>query len=65
LRSFHYVEFCLSDAEGREGYETLMQAMKVDEPSLYELISETGTWTKDGQRMVSISYIVSEPGERY
>jgi hypothetical protein len=65
LRRFHYVEFCLSDDDGRAAYEALMQAMKVDEPSNYELVSETGTWTKDGQHMVSITYIESEPGERY
>ena len=60
-RNFRYQSFCLSYPDEKEAYILLMQDMKVDNPQNHEILSETGGWTKDGHRMVDVSYIETDP----
>ena len=56
-RRFHTKVFCVTREDDRGEYEDIKQAALVDDDGRYEILSEEGYWTRDGDRMISMSWI--------
>ena len=64
-RRFQTRVFCVTRADDRQEYEEIKQAALVDDDGRYEILDEEGYWTRDGDRMVSMSWIENDnPGEQ-
>jgi len=59
--------FCLTHPSDRADYEEIKQDVEVDGGRRFRVLSQAGSWTRDGDYMVALEYIEigSEAPERF
>jgi hypothetical protein len=64
---FHTRIFCLTHPSDRDEYEAIKQDVEVDGGKRYRVLSQVGSWTREGDYMVALEYIEigSQAPERY
>lgn len=59
-RRFRTNVFCITREDDKAEFEAIKQAALIDDDGRYEILSEEGYWTRDGDRMVSLAWIENE-----